>query len=170
MFTLQNGTSKGGDGGSGIVIIRYPYTPPVLVSGSLIIQGRTNKSGISVVFTGAPGTYSTTTDSSGNYSLTMPTGTYTVTADINLYLSRSKSITISGPTTMTTPDYLRGGDANGDGTVSTPDNDIIGGQFNNTCATPGFDARADINGDCTVNIFDLVLYGGNVGSTEPMAW
>jgi hypothetical protein len=169
MFTLQNGTSKGGDGGSGIVIISYPYTPPVLVSGSLTINGRTNKSGASVIFTGSPGTYSTTTDSSGNYSLTMPTGTYTVTADMNLYLSRSKSITISGPTTMTTTD-LRGGDANGDGTVSTLDSDIIGGQFNNTCATQGFDARADINGDCTVNILDLVIYGSNSGLTEPMTW
>jgi hypothetical protein len=100
----------------------------------------------------------------------MPTGTYTVTADMNLYLSRSKSITISGPTTMTTFDYLRGGDANGDGTVSSLDGDIISANFNLTCASPGFDARADINGDCTVNIFDLVLYGGNNGSVEPMTW
>ncbi len=143
---------------------------PVLVSGSLTIQGRTNKSGASVIFTGTPGTYSTTTDSNGNYSLNMPTGTYTVTADINLYLSRSKPMTISGPTTMTAPDYLRGGDADGDGTVNSLDGDIIGANFNLTCASPGFDARSDINGDCTVNIFDLVLYGGNSGLVEPMTW
>lgn len=142
---------------------------PVLVSGSLTIQGRTNKSGASVIFTGTPGTYSTTTDSSGNYSLTMPTGTYTVTADMNLYLSRSKSITISGPTTITTTNLL-GGDANSDGTVSSLDADIVNANFNNTCATPGFDTRADITGDCTANIFDLVLCGGNNGLTEPIAW
>lgn len=143
---------------------------PVLVSGSLTIQGRTNKSGASVTFTGTPGTYNTTTDTNGNYSLTIPTGDYTAVADINLYLSRSKSITISGPTTMTTPDYLRGGDANGDGTVSSLDNDIVGANFNLTCASPGFDARADFNADCTVNIFDMVMVGGNTGQVEPMAW
>jgi len=65
------------------------------------ITGYVYKSGTSQGISGAtvtasPGGYSTTTDSAGHYSLTLPDGTYTVTVSASGYQSTTRSVTVSG--------------------------------------------------------------------------
>lgn len=143
--------------------------PLYLVKGWIDVQGRANDSGVTVTYTSGSNVYTATTASGGGFSASIPAGDYTIVADKPLYLSRRLVTTIAGAATLSTS-VLPGGDANGDGTVSSLDADLINAQYGKGCAAPGFDPRADINGDCIVDILDLSLYGGNFGKTEPLAW
>jgi len=148
-----------------------PAEPPTLytVTGYIDVQGRAVDSGVFVVYTKDGTHFSATTASSGKYTLQLASGTYSVSADKELYLQAQTSVTVSGNKTAPLT-LLKGGDANGNGQIEDDDMDIIDAIFNKTCASSGWDTRADVNGDCVVNIQDLALAGGNYGLSQPTSW
>jgi len=150
-----------------------PEEPPpgttFKVSGYIDAQGRSNDSGVTLIFRKGSETYSVTTASWGHYEMNIPSGIYTVTADMNLYLSTERVVSVTAETVI--PNGLvKGGDANDDGTINTVDTGIIGASYGKRCGDSEFDSRADINKDCKVDILDLVLAGGNFGLTQPTPW
>lgn len=153
-------------------VVPTPTPEPIVyyhVSGYIDVQGRANDSGVTVTFTGTPGTFTATTVSSAAWSIDVPTGDYTITADKPLYLLMQRTDTISADATLPTK-TLYGGDATNDGTVNTDDTNLINPHFGETCSSPGWDPNADVNGDCNINIQDLALAGGNNGKVEPLVW
>ena len=137
----------------------YEIEKTCAFSGAIDIQGRTDDSG--ATFTA--GAYSTTTDTSGYYELTVPEGTYDVSAEMDRYLDgeRTGEVCPAGETVQLPDVTLLGGDANDDCTINILDLSFMGSRFGLSDGDTNFDAKADINTDGTVNILDLTVAGGN---------
>ena len=142
------------------------------VDGRIDLQGRANDTGAVMDF--AAGT-------AWGYAFTLSTSDYwgaigtsdvvqddygiTVVMDryLNVTVASARSVTISGPKTLSTL-VLLGGDVNasgaGDGAIDTSDAAVVGGAYGTSPPSP---AEADINADNVVSILDLVLLGGNYG-------
>jgi hypothetical protein len=133
-------------------------TSEATLTGKVLLEGRSNNSGVQVQVAGGS---STTTASDGSYSVVVSAGTHTLTFSHPSYLSKSVSATAVAGTTVTVPqETLLGGDVNGDGTIDISDLVILGSQFGSTSPSP---AAADINGDGVVDIVDIVLAARNLG-------
>jgi len=136
------------------------------VSGTVLLQGRTNHSGASV---NVDGQFYATTGTDGRFAIQNVTaGTHTLSASMPRYLGAVKSIEVQAGSVKDAGQItLLGGDVNSDNVINLFDLVIVGGVYD---TTPPADARADINGDNTVNIFDLVLVGGNYDAVGPSIW
>jgi len=128
------------------------------LTGKVLLEGRTNYSGVQVQVAGGP---STTTASDGSYSVVVSPGTHTLTFSHPSYLSKSVSAAAVAGTTVTVPqETLLAGDINGDGVIDILDLVALGSQFGSTSPSP---AAADVNGDGVVDIVDIVLVARNFG-------
>ncbi len=141
------------------------------VSGNVLLQGRADHQGAQVTAwqSGSPVQTDTTASSGNFYSLSLPSGTYSVTVGLGGYLaSRTDGVVVtSGGVTNLPSRVLLGGDVNGDGTVDILDLSAIGAKYGLTSADPGYDPDADINADGVINIQDLSIAAGNYGLSAP---
>jgi hypothetical protein len=147
------------------------------VNGTVSLQGRATPFDAGTVILTDPssvfGPYSASYDeATGAYSISnvkvMPTGTnYQFDAAHTLYLGNRQTQSLVPGANSALATRLKGGDANGDGTIELSDLTIVGGQFGNP-VTAG--VSPDINADGNVNILDLVLVGGNYGLSTAQAW
>ena len=137
-------------------------------SGTIDLQSRTDDSG--VTFTA--GVYSTTTDTSGYYELTVPEDTYDVSAEMDRYLDgeRTGEVCPAGETVQLPDVTLLGGDANDDCAINILDLSFMGARFGTSTGDASFDPKADINADGAVNILDLAATGGNFWEECPVDW
>lgn len=141
------------------------------ITGQILLQGRANYSGaVMTAWVGGAAVDTAVTNAAGAYSLSVPTGIYTVTAEMSLYLDSLQIgvVATNGNTTLLTPLLLLAGDTNDDDIIDILDLSLIGGQYAATC--PGYDPRADLNIDCVVSILDLSVTGGNFGRVSPVGW
>jgi len=144
---------------------------PGTITGQVDLQGRTNEQG--AIVTVNPGGYWSVSDSSGNYTIpNVPPGTYTVNAEMTLYLDGSKSgvMVNAGATTTLNQVRLLGSDCNDDDIVNLHDATIMGPAFDSEPGDPNWDPRADINADGKVNILDAGISGGNWNKPSPVNW
>jgi hypothetical protein len=141
--------------------------PFATVNGVAKYQGRTDYAGITV---SGPIPPDAITDSDGNFTLEMKTGTsLSVTASAPGYLSNGTSVdATSGETTTLPATTLRGGDVNNDGVINIADATLVAANFGKN--VPPGDARADINADDKVNIQDLAILGSNYGLSGLQPW
>ncbi|MFL7868787.1 MAG: carboxypeptidase regulatory-like domain-containing protein [Anaerolineales bacterium] len=149
--------------------------PPELngtISGTIVLQGRTDHSNAEVCADDGGAPVCTQSDATGAYSMDVTAGSYEVTVTKERYLDAEKLNVpvIAGSTTTLVPVTLLGGDTNDDCDVNILDLALVGGRFSLSCGDSGWDERADINDDCTVNILDLSLVGGNFGKSCPVPW
>lgn len=122
-----------------------------MLSGTVTMQARTAYGGISVSFSDGATEYTATTDASGGFSFSgVPDGTYTLTFSHASYLTRTKSVTVSGNTNLGSLTLL-GGDVNADRYVNANDLSLVLGSF----GQHGITAPVDITGDTYVNANDL---------------
>lgn len=122
------------------------------------------------------------TDAAGDYALNdIPVGTYTITAQLELYLFSQKRVTIEADETTTLPDLvLWPGDNSGDGNVNLLDLLPLFHLFNANesfaagirCATPptwdpvaeAEQRKIDFNADCQVDVGDLALHSSTIAA------
>ena len=142
-----------------------------IFSGTIDLQSRSNDSGVAFTVVGAE-TFSTTTDASGYYELTVPGDTYDVFAEMDRYLDgeRTDEVCPAGGVNQPPQVTLLGGDTNDDCTVNILDLSFMGARFRTSTGDENFDPRADINADGKVNILDLTVAGGNFRETCPVDW
>ncbi|MBI5950152.1 MAG: carboxypeptidase regulatory-like domain-containing protein [Chloroflexi bacterium] len=109
---------------------------------------------------------STTADAQGNFSLTAPAGSYTVTASAEGFLRAQGTATlIVGATTTAQEISLPAGDIDGNGVIDQFDAMTIGMNYN--MPVP---AAADLNNDANINVLDLELLAGNYRDVGPINW
>jgi hypothetical protein len=102
----------------------------------------------------------------GTFSLTAPTGTYTIAADAHGFLSARGPVTITGGSTTTKLTIsLLAGDIDGDFTINQFDAMTIGMNYNTS-----FPESADLNDDGIINVLDLELLARNYRKTGPVYW
>jgi hypothetical protein len=130
--------------------------------GVVRLQGRRDSGGVEV---GVAGNRATS-DEAGNFSLELPSGTYSLTASMPGYLEAQKpNLTLAeGDDLALPPVVLIAGDVNDDGSIDLLDLVTAAASFN----TAPQDGRADLNSDGRVNIEDLVLIGMNFGKVESL--
>lgn len=105
-------------------------------------------------------------DVDGNFSLTAPAGTYTVTATASGFLSaEGPAVITAGETTTKATISLIAGDIDGNGVIDQYDAMTIGMSYNT--ATPD---AADLNADGTINVLDLEILAANYRATGPQDW
>jgi len=126
------------------------------IAGKVTMQGRNLHTEIMVM--DQDSTYVTYTDSSGNFSLSLPSGTYTVYAKTLGYISRKLGdVTMTPGGSVTLPDaMLLAGDANGDDEINLQDLAVLAQQYDSTGTQ-----SSDYNNDQIVDLFDLVLLAKN---------
>jgi hypothetical protein len=150
------------------IAVTYPGT----IEGVVERQGsRTDDAGVKIVALAEGGVLTTTTTiTSGNFSLEVPLGgTYAVRASYPGYLhARKDSVEVLGATVDIGATELVAGDVNGDNCINILDIVSIVGKFGQS----GLSASdpQDINDDGTINIFDLTMAAGNFGRCGPTAW
>lgn len=150
---------------------------PGTIQGGINLQGRSNNSGVLVAIwdsAGWPASWltSTVTGGAGDYSLSVPAGSYTVTVEMDGYLDALQ------PDVEVSPDgqvdlahlVLPCGDPNNDDLINIQDLTILGSHYRLSCGDPGWDARADMINDCVINILDLACSGANYGRMSPVGW
>jgi hypothetical protein len=138
------------------------------ISGTVLLQGRTDHSGTDVSLTAAPcpatddtGALTTVTDVQGHFNVT-PTANYQCLKAVHAcYLTGQKSSPRGNVGTITLP----GGDVNGDNCVTILDLTLIGARNGLISPSP---ACADVNADGVVDIYDLVIAARNFGSCGPV--
>jgi hypothetical protein len=109
---------------------------------------------------------STTADAQGNFSLTAPAGSYTVTASAEGFLRAQGTATlIVGATTTAQEISLPAGDIDGNGVIDQFDAMTIGMNYNMPIP-----AAADLNNDANINVLDLELLAGNYRDVGPINW
>ena len=109
---------------------------------------------------------SVTANPDGTFSMTVPAGTYTVTASASGHLiAEGAAIITAGLTTTKSTVTLLAGDIDGNGVIDQYDALTIGMNYNG--ATP---EAADLNGDATINVLDLEILASNYRATGPIAW
>ena len=140
-------------------------------SGYINLQSRADNSGTTFTVIGAE-TFSATTDASGYYTLAVPIGTYTLTAEMDLFLDAEREnepCLTAGMYQLPTVTLL-GGDFNDDCIINVLDISFIGARFNLNSSDPNFDLKADINSDGTIDILDITVAGANFREECPVAW
>jgi murein DD-endopeptidase MepM/ murein hydrolase activator NlpD len=109
---------------------------------------------------------SVTANANGTFSLSVPTGNYTVRATASGFLSAQGSVTLTGGSTNTMPSItLLAGDIDGNNVIDQLDAMTIGMNYNTTVP-----AAADLNDDGIINVLDLELLASNYRKTGPLAW
>lgn len=109
---------------------------------------------------------SVTANPDGTFSLTAPSGTYTIKASASGFLSAEGSASIPAGGTATKPDMaLLAGDIDGNNVIDQFDALTIGMNYNGT--TP---SAADLNNDSVINVLDLELLAANYRETGPTVW
>jgi hypothetical protein len=144
-----------------------------LVVGHVNLQGRGTqpnpRQSQPITFTlrlqsGGPDTnYSTTTDSSGFFTVTAPApGIYNYRVKNPQTLANSGTGAVIGSgTNQLEMGLLLTGDANNDNCVTLVDFNITKNSFGKALGNPGYDARADFSGDNVVNTVDFGLLRNN---------
>ena len=106
------------------------------------------------------------TNPDGSFLLTAPSGTYTLFAIANGFLSAQGSVTLISGSTVTQPTVsLLAGDIDNNNVIDQFDAMTIGMSYNT--ATP---AAADLNNDGIINVLDLELLAQNYRKTGPIDW
>jgi hypothetical protein len=109
---------------------------------------------------------SASADQDGDFSLTAPTGTYTVVATASGFLSAQGSASLTGGSTGTKPTItLLAGDIDANNVIDQFDAMTIGMNYN--LAAP---SAADLNNDGVINVLDLELLAANYRETGPQVW
>ena len=145
------------------------------LSGTVLLQGRTDHSGTTVYLTedacpavqalsvkGLPNVVSAVTDAAGNFTLEpLPGRTYQCQlATHDMYLTaRRSSMTVVLPSVT-----LLGGNVVADKTINIFDLARIANSIGTT------DPAVDINGDGKVDVYDLTIAAGNFGKEGPLPW
>ncbi|HMV28147.1 MAG TPA: carboxypeptidase regulatory-like domain-containing protein [Anaerolineales bacterium] len=108
----------------------------------------------------------TTVDTSGNFTITAPAGTYTVVASAPGFLKAQGSpvLTAGATKTMQTISLLAG-DIDGNDVIDQFDALTIGMNYNLIEPT-----AADLNNDGTINVLDLELLAANYRASGASAW
>jgi uncharacterized membrane protein len=127
------------------------------VQGKILLQGRSIYAGAVVSFTAGSNYWETVTNDIGNFSLSLPEGTYDVDVTMSGYLTAHVSgfQVIAGQTNLLSDIILLAGDIDGDGVVGVDELVEILNSFGSS------EGGGDLNGDGIVDIFDLVLVGMN---------
>ena len=152
----------------------YADTGSCTFSGTIDLQSRADESG--ATFTAesiSGGLFSVATDASGFYELIVPPDTYTITAEMDLFLDGERAQTLHCPGNVSEqiPDVtLLGGDTNDDCIINILDLAFMGARFGTSTGDPGFDSQSDINADGSVNILDLTVAGANFLKECPVPW
>lgn len=140
-----------------------PTLEPGIAQGKIHLQG--NPSGADITLASDSGAR-VLLDASHSFQLTLPPGTYVLTASRRGYLSAQHTTLIESNQTVRLPALtLRAGDANGDGVVDIADAALVASNFDRTDA-----GDADLNGDGQVNVLDLVLVNTNFGKQGIQDW
>lgn len=149
------------------------------VTGTILLQGRTNHSGATAEFD-APafpgnGSPAVLTDSAGAFTANtgLSAGSHTIRGRMIGYLLATKSITVNAGSNAAGTVTLVGGDANMSGTINVLDLSLIAGYFGQIAPfapAPLANTTPDINGDNVVNILDLSLTAANYGQVGPTVW
>jgi len=152
-------------------------TPPpngVTVTGTVLLQGRTDHSGTTVYLTedacplvqalsfGLPNVVTCVTDEKGDFTCKGVEGkTYQcLLATHDMYLvARRSSMTVALPSVT-----LLGGNVVADKTINIFDLARIANSIGST------DSAVDINGDGKVDVYDLTIAAGNFGKEGPLPW
>lgn len=109
---------------------------------------------------------SASADQDGDFSLTAPTGSYTVIAVASGFLSAQGSASLTGGSTSTKPTItLLAGDIDANNIIDQFDALTIGMNYN--LATP---TAADLNNDGVINVLDLELLAASYRETGPLVW
>jgi minor extracellular serine protease Vpr len=109
---------------------------------------------------------SVTANPDGTFSLTVPAGVYTITAEASGYLDAQGSVTVTpGGTTAQPSITLMAGDIDGNNVIDQFDAMTIGMNYN--ASSP---AEADLNNDGVINVLDLELLAANYRETGPTPW
>ncbi|MBS1705431.1 MAG: cadherin-like domain-containing protein [Armatimonadetes bacterium] len=144
--------------------------PAAKLLGTVNLEGlAVDPSGIDVVVTldngSTTNTYTATLDSSGQYSIDLPTsltGTFDVYIKANHWLRKlvgSRTLTGSGNTTADAS--LLNGDVDGDNTVTIFDYQILSNLFDQSISATNAVPDADLDEDGAVTIFDYVMLSMN---------
>jgi len=113
--------------------------------------------------------YSATTDSSGFFTVTVPSpGTYGWRVKNPQTLANSGSVVLVSSPTQQEMGLLRVGDATNDNCVTINDSNVVHSTYAKALGQPGYDARADFNGDDIVSIVDFNLMRNNFGTCGAM--
>lgn len=160
---------------NGAITVSAP-PPSGSVTGTILLQGRSNHSGATAeidppAFPGS-GSPTATTSSSGAFTLTgVATGSRTIQGRMIGYLLASKSLTVNaGANSAGATVTLLGGDANMDQVINILDLSFIAARYLQSgpvyspVAPPN--TTPDINGDNVVNILDLSLTASNYLKTS----
>lgn len=136
-----------------------------VVTGRVDLQGRSNDGGVQVQV----GAQQVVTSPDGSYSVPLSPGAYTVTASRVGYLGSAMRVVVDGLANVTLPVLtLRGGDANGDGSINLFDLVMVSSNYG--ASAPPADSRADVNGDGAIGLGDLVLVASNYGLAGSQPW
>ncbi|MEM7798347.1 MAG: dockerin type I domain-containing protein, partial [Chloroflexota bacterium] len=110
--------------------------------------------------------YSTTTDQSGQFTLSgMAPGTYDVAVKTPSSLRIVQQLTLTAGNNVANFGTVIGGDVNGDNAVTLLDFSILSASFNLAQGSPGYDARADLNNDGQVTALDFSILASNFNTT-----
>jgi plastocyanin len=154
--------------------LRIHIVPQVTqLRGHVTIQGRPAQpnalQSVPITFTLKSGStetnYATTTDASGYFTVTAPTGgVYNWRVKHAQTLANSGSVTLTnGATTNQEMGLLQMGDCNNDNCVNVQDFSLLKNSFGKTQGDPGYDPRADFNGDNAVTVVDFNVQKSNFG-------
>jgi len=150
---------------------------PGTVQGAISLQGRSDSSGVSVAIWDGDGwpassLTSTVTGATGDFSLSVPAGSYTLTVEMDGYLDALRSDVVVDPDgQIDLPQLaLPCGDPNDDDLINIQDLTILGSHYRLSCGDAGWDGRADMINDCVINILDLTCSGVNYGRSSPVTW
>lgn len=148
------------------------------ISGTILLQGRTNHTGATAEINPGPfpavGSPLSTTTSIGAYTIiAAPQGSVTVRARMLGYLLANHVMTVVAGSNPGGTVTLIGGDANMSGNINILDLSLIAAYFGQSPAyspAPAPNTTPDINGDNVVNILDLSLTAANFGAVGPTSW
>ncbi len=108
----------------------------------------------------------TTANANGTFSLTAPSGMYTVVASAPGYLNAQGSATLTnGVNTVMPLVSLPAGDIDGNGVIDQFDALSLGMNYN--ASSP---AVADLNNDGIINVLDMELLAANYHKSGALAW
>ena len=111
-------------------------------------------------------TATTTANLDGTFQITVPGGTYTITAFAEGFLGAQGSVTVVDGSNMSQPVVsLVAGDIDGNGVIDPFDELTIRMNYNNS--TP---AAADLNNDGVIDVLDLGILAGNYGRSGLKPW
>lgn len=108
--------------------------------------------------------YSATTDTSGFFTVTVPTtGLYNWRVKHAQNLANAGSVSLLSGANSQEMGLLLAGDADNNNVVNISDFSILKNSFGKSLGQGGYDARADFTGDDVVNITDFNLVRANFG-------